>query len=58
MARGAEEGRLFEGADYLQLRPQGKEVGLFKVFPSKGGNYSRETINRGTAIIRGNTVAV
>ena len=26
------------------------------LFPSKGGDYSREVINRGTAIIRGNTV--
>ena len=29
---------------------------LFEVFPSKGGNYSREAINRGKAIIGGNTV--
>ena len=26
------------------------------MFLSKGGDYSREAINRGTAIIRGNTV--
>ena len=26
------------------------------MFPSKRGHYSREAINRGTAIIRGNTV--
>ena len=29
---------------------------LFSIFPSKGGNYSREVINQGTAIIRGNKV--
>ena len=29
---------------------------LFLIFRSKGGDYSREAINRGTAIIRGNTV--
>ena len=29
---------------------------LFEIFPSKGGDYSREAINQGTAIIRGNTV--
>ena len=28
------------------------------LFPSKGGDYSREVINRGTAIIRGNTCTV
>ena len=28
---------------------------LFSIFPSKGGDYSREAINRGTAIIQGNT---
>ena len=28
---------------------------VVKVFRSKGGDYSREAINRGTAIIRGNT---
>ena len=42
MARGG--GRLFEGGDY------------FKYFGQRGGDYSREAINRGTAIIRGNTV--
>ena len=26
------------------------------LFPSKGGDYSRDVINRGTAIVRGNTV--
>ena len=46
MARGAGVGRLLEGGDY------------FKYFRQKGGggDYSREAINRGTAIIRGNTV--
>ena len=29
---------------------------LFKIFPSKRRDYSREAINRGRAIIRGNTV--
>ena len=29
---------------------------LFLIFPSKGDDYSREEINRGTAIIQGNTV--
>ena len=29
---------------------------LFETFPSKAGGYLREAINRGTAIIRGNTV--
>ena len=29
---------------------------LFKIFRSKRGDYSREAINRGTAIIRRNTV--
>ena len=29
---------------------------FFQMFLSKGGDYSREAINRGTAIIRGNTV--
>ena len=31
---------------------------LFEMFPSKGGDYLREEINRGTAIIRGNTVCL
>ena len=45
MARGTGEGRLFEGGDY------------FKYFRQRGGSdYSREAINRGTAIIPGNTV--
>ena len=30
---------------------------LFQIFPSNGGNYSREAIDQGTAIIRGNTVS-
>ena len=38
MARGAGEGRLFEGGDSVKFFPQ------------------RRAINRGTAIIRGNTV--
>ena len=29
---------------------------LFKIFRSRGGDYSREAINRGMAIIQGNTV--
>jgi len=29
---------------------------IIYIFPSKGGDYLREVINRGTAIIRGNTV--
>ena len=29
---------------------------LFQIFPFKGGDYSREAIYRGTAVIRGNTV--
>ena len=44
MVRGAGEGRLFEGGDY------------FKYFRQMGGVNSREAINRGTAIILGNTV--
>ena len=32
---------------------------LFQIFLSKeGGDYSREAINRGTAVIRGNTVSL
>ena len=31
---------------------------LFQVFQSKGGDHSREAINRGTAINRGNTVCI
>ena len=48
--KGREDGerggkRFFEGDDYL------------KYFRQKGvGDYSREAINRGRAIIRGNTV--
>ena len=34
-----------------------KERLLFQIFPSNGGNYSREAIDQGTAIIRGNTVS-
>ena len=29
---------------------------LFQIFPTKGGDYSKEAINRGTVIIRGNEV--
>ena len=29
---------------------------IILIFPSKGGDYWREAINRGTAIIQGNTV--
>ena len=39
-------GRLFKGADY------------FKYFRPKGGDYSREAINRGTAITRENAVLI
>ena len=31
---------------------------LFQIFLSKGGDYSWEAINRGTAVIRGNTVSL
>ena len=31
---------------------------LFQIFLSKGGDYSREVINGGTAVIRGNTVSL
>ena len=43
MARGGGR-RLFEEGNY------------FKYFGQRGGDYSREAINRGTAIIRGNMV--
>ena len=43
MARGV-------GGDYL------REAIISEIFPSKEGDYSRESLNRGTAIIRGNTV--
>ena len=29
---------------------------LFQIFPSKGGDYSREAINQGMAFIQGNMV--
>ena len=45
MAGGANRGRLLEGG-----------ARLFQIFLSKRGDYLREAINRGTAIIRGNTV--
>ena len=38
------------GGDYL------REAIISQIFPSKEGDYSRESLNRGTAIIRGNTV--
>ena len=41
---GGGGGRLFEGGVY------------FKYFDRRGDDYSREAINRGTVIIRGNTV--
>ena len=44
MTRGVGGGLLFEGDDY------------FKYFHQRGGDYSREAINRGTAILQGNTV--
>ena len=31
---------------------------LFKVFPSKGDDYSKEAINRSTVIIRGKKAAI
>ena len=34
-----------------------RERRLFQIFPSNGGNYSREAIDQGTAVIRGNTVS-
>ena len=34
-----------------------RERRLFQIFPSNGSNYSREAIDQGTAIIRGNTVS-
>ena len=49
MARGGGGG----GRDYS------REVIILKlIFSSKRGDYSREAINRGTAIIRRNTVFV
>ena len=45
MARGGGGGAIIRGRR------------LFLIFSSKGGDYSREAINRGTAIIRGNTVS-
>ena len=39
-------GRLFEGGDYFKIHQRGMGE----------GNYSREVINQGTAIIRRNTV--
>ena len=44
--RGGVGDLLIEGGDY------------FKYFHQRGGNYSRETINQGTAIIQGNGVNV
>ena len=38
MARGAGVGRLLEGGDYYYF---------FKVFPSKGGDYSRRQLIEG-----------
>ena len=38
---------------------KGASVGggiILNFFPSKGGDYSREAITRGTAVIRGNAV--
>ena len=48
MARGVGKGRLLEGGDY------------FKYFCSqkKGGDFLREVINRGMAIIPGNMVCL
>ena len=44
MARGVGGGEIIRGRRLVQI------------FPSKRGDYSREAINRGKAIIRGNTV--
>ena len=38
----------------VKYNEQGRR--LLYIFPSKEGDYSREVINRGTAIIGGNTV--
>ena len=46
MERGGREGAIIRGRR------------LFKVFSSKGGDYSKDAINRGTTIIPGNTVAI
>ena len=40
-------GRLFEGDDYFKY-----------FYQRRGSDYSREVINRGTAVIRGNTVSL
>ena len=51
----------------IEERGHGERVGawgiiegrrLFQIVPSKGGNYLREAINQGTAIIWGNTVCL
>ena len=47
MARGVGRGRLFEGDDYFKY-----------FYQRRGSDYSREVINRGTAVIRGNTVSL
>ena len=60
MATGAGGRRLFEGGDYFKyFRHRGAIIRgrrLFKIFPSKVGDYSREAINQGTAIVRGEFV--
>ena len=35
-----------------------RETIIFEIFPSKGGNYSGEAINQGTAILPENMVAL
>ena len=53
----------FTGSDSISASSSGGGGGiirgrrLFLIFRSKGDDYSREAINRGTAIIRGNTYA-
>ena len=37
---------------------RGRGGDYFKVFRSKGGDYSREAINQGTAIIRGTIIII
>ena len=46
MARGVGGGAIIRGRR------------LFQIFLSKGGDYSREAINRRTAVIQGNTVSL
>ena len=47
MARGVGRGRLFEGDDYFKY-----------FYQRRGSDYSREAINRGTAVIQRNKVSL